>query len=430
MNQFRIFRRLSFCRNLGLLVTLLWTAAPASFAQSGLDADEGLPVVSWQKADQFTGRMGVVFGKIERVGHTKKIHFLNFHERDRDAFTAVIFEKAMANFDGKSLEDRYLHQDVKIRGMISTFNGKPQIVVTKPDQIQVVASLPKEMIPKQVSVPTGNELIVGSFNVKNLFDDLDDPYHNDETTPAKPREELERIARVIREINADVLALQEVENRGYLQKFINSMLSDMGYEHVVHLEGNDMRGIDVSLISRIPVGRVSSNRHRVFPAVDGSHQRFNRDLLMVELLPNGGDPFEMWVVHLKSNSGGKPENEPIRLGECHAIRKIIDVRLEQDPHAAFILCGDFNDTFDSKTLQTLIGTEATALKPLFGKVPVDQRVTYNRMPYRSMIDFLLCSPTMAERYVTGSYRIRNALEEESGSDHNPVYCRFRIRSSE
>lgn len=65
-----------------------------------------------------------------------------------------------------------------------------------------------------------------------------------------------RIARVIRSVHGgkgpDVLVVQEVENLWVLQKLVNDHLSDLGY--TVHLiENKDLRGIDVGLITRLPV---------------------------------------------------------------------------------------------------------------------------------------------------------------------------------
>ena len=436
-----LFCKPSFRKNLfgellagALFLLLVFGFAPYVMAQepaqqadsneAGLGSEEGLPVVPWDQAGRVQGRMAVVYGQVTNIGHAKTIHFVNF-SRERGKFTAVIFDKSMKNFPEK-LEEMYLRKRIKIRGVVSTFKGEPQIVVSHPDQIAVVEKFPEMSIPELRTVRPGNHLVVGTFNIKNLFDNKDDPYHNDETTPTKPRDELERVANVIRDIDADVLALQEVENRGYLERFINSMLPDMGYRHVVHFEGNDLRGIDVCLISRVPVGRVTSNRHRVFPATDGGTQKFNRDVLVVELLPEQGNRFEMWVVHLKSNSGGKPQNEPIRLGECNAIRDMIESRLTSDPDAPFVLCGDFNDTLDSRTLQTILGPQgaSTSLIPLLDSIAPGERVTYNREPHRSMIDFLLCSPAMSKRYVKGTVKVRLSQEDESGSDHNPVSCHF------
>ena len=413
------------CVVLSLIVTIhfFFSMTSLSSAQSPIGDDEGLPVVSWEDAGKVIGRNAIVYGKIVRIGHTQNIDFLNFSTNSRDSFTAVIFERSRSKFED-TLENLYKDKIVKIRGTVTLFKQTPQIVVADPNQVTVVDTVPESYLPEIRPVSVGDELTIATYNVRNLFDDLDDPYHNDENTPAKPRNELKNLAATIRAINADVLALQEVESRGYLEKFVNSMLGDMGYMHVVHYEGNDGRGIDCSLLSRVPVGAVTSHRHRVFPATDGGVQRMNRDLLCVELMPEGGTPFEMWVVHLKSNSGGKEQNLPIRLGECRQINKILKERLAKDPDAAFILCGDFNDTFDSPTLSTIL-SDPPLLTTFFDKIPEADRITYNKAPYRSMIDFLLCSPAMAKRYVADTLTIRLGTVASSGSDHNPVYARFK-----
>ncbi len=409
-------------RPLAWLITV-FLAAAAAVAQPALGPDDGLPVVSWDEAGLVVGQVSIVYGKIVRVGHTQRIHFLNFKKNDRNAFTAVIFSPNHEKFSD-TLEALYLNKLVKIRGTVTRFQQVPQIVITKPDQITVIDKLPESMIPKKRLPVLGEELIVGSYNIKNLFDDYDDPYHNDETTPAKPRSEMERVAAVIREFNPDILALQEVESRGYLERFIGTMLPNMGYRHVVHFEGNDHRGIDVGLISRIPIGAVTSHRHLQFPSVDGGGQSFSRDLLQVEILPKNGDRFEVWIVHLKSNSGGREAAEPIRLGECRALHQMIANRFEHDPEAAFLICGDFNDVIESASLQTILG-KPPLLRTIFNGTRQEKRITYNREPYRSMIDFMLCSPTMEKRFVPGSFDIRLGSDRDSGSDHNPIHARFR-----
>ena len=107
-----------------------------------------------------------------------------------------------------------------------------------------------------------------------MFDDKDDPYHSDEKTATKLREDLELLAESIHQIDADVLVLQEVENRGYLELFNRALLADLGYQHVVLTEGNDRRGIDVAILSRVPVGPVTSYRHLQFPDTKGKECLF------------------------------------------------------------------------------------------------------------------------------------------------------------
>jgi endonuclease/exonuclease/phosphatase family metal-dependent hydrolase len=339
----------------------------------------------------------------------------------------VIFSEKLTNFP-KPPKEMYEGQIVRVRGVVSTFKDQPQIVVTKPDQIEILDKIPPTVLPQkpQAAKPKPGEVVVGAYNLLNLFDDHDDPYRNDEATPAKPRAELERLAQSIRQLNADVLAVEEVESRDYLERFINVFLADMGYEHVVLMEGNDMRGIDVGVVSRIPVGEVRSNRHVRFPGKDGAPSRFQRDVLEVTLEPPAAQPFAVWVVHLKSNSGGREEAEPIRLPEAQHIRNMLDAELGEDPNARIIVTGDFNDTWDSRTMQIIAGSADRALWSAGSESQQPGLVTYNKGEHRSVIDFLLCTPAMARQFVKGSYRNPQGSVEESGSDHNPIAAAFRV----
>jgi len=380
-----------FVAGLGRVTTALATPP--------IDPNEARPHVDWTDAHQVVGRVAFVSGKIVRVGSSGRVNFLNFDTERDGKFTGIVFKPFLERFPG-SLKSLYEDKYVRIRGLVTTYGGRPQIQITSPDQIEVLEA-PAEVKPlPEVRAPSiGEEITLATYNILNLFDEVDDPYRNDENTTTKPREELERVAKAIRNLNADVLAMEEVENRWYLDRFLEVFLPDMGYENVVLYEGNDVRGIDVCLVSRLPVGRVTSHRHLRFTDPLGRPGRFRRDLIAVEILPPKGKPFEMWVVHLKSNSEGREHAEPIRLGEARELRKLLDERFSQDPKARIIVCGDFNDTWDSPSLKTIVGEGEHALNCAAGELPEDQRISYNREPHRSMIDFILVSPAMAETYV-------------------------------
>ncbi|MEE9296679.1 MAG: endonuclease/exonuclease/phosphatase family protein [Phycisphaerae bacterium] len=412
-------------------ILLVWTTAwvittsTARAQEPPIGADEGRPQISWRDADQAIGRVAFVSGRVAAVGHAGRVHFINFHGSRRDVFKVVIFESYIDRFSDK-LENLYKGKNIRVRGMVTTYAGSPQIQVTSPEQIEVLKEMPPTKPITKASISLGSEITVGTYNIRNLYDAVDDLYHNDDTTSPKPRQEMEKVAQVIRKINADVLALQEVENRGYLERFVEVFLSDMGYEHIVLIEGNDLRGSDVALLSRVPVGAVTSHRHLRFPDATNKISRFRRDLLRVEIEPADRSPFEVWVVHLKSSHDGRDLAERIRMGEAHMIRELADRRLKADPHAAFVVCGDFNDIAESISLEMLMGEGKYALTHFAEEVPAAQHVTYNREPYLSMIDFMLCSPAMAQRYVKGSFKIYGGTLEGTGSDHNPLVSRFRL----
>ena len=413
-------------------------AVPRAAGQDAIGVDEILPTIKYQDAQKFMGKEVFVVGRVENVGQSNAGHrFLNFGERDApDHLAGFVHADVAAKFkdDPKAA---YEGKDVKIRGELYLYRGEPNLRITSPDHITLATADDLRMAAARPATPTstptswqpraGGTVRVASYNVLNLFDDDDDPYHSDEGTNAKPRAELESLAKSLRQIDADVVALAEVENRGYLERFNQVLLSDLGYENVVLFEGNDRRGIDVAVLSRLPVGPVTSHRHVQFRDAEGELMRFRRDLLQVRIEPDGGTPFDVYVVHLKSKGGSENGAEEIRLPEAKAVRAMLDAALAADPQRSFVICGDFNDELTSNSLKAIIGSGSGALTTFVDDLPADGRITYNQEPFLSMIDFILASPAMAERYQEGSYRIQPGSPESTGSDHNAVIAEFRLK---
>ena len=413
------------------LATLILCAFPTlalagSLGESPFTVRELYPLIGWADAIKHIGQNRTVQGEIVGGKDIGSRTFLNFHEDYREHFTVVINAASYDNFP-ESPEQMYDGKLVQVYGQVILYKEKPEIIVASPDQIKIIDELEEITSPKEVTItqPTSGGVKIATYNVLNLFDADDDPYTCDETTRVKPRDELDKLAAAIHKVDADILALQEVENRGVLEQFVHLLLPDMGYKHVVLLEGNYYRGVDVAVLSRLPIGPVTSYRHLLFADGNGEEMNFRRDLLRVRIEPTDGKPFDVFAVHLKSKSGGEEGTLPIRQGEANEIRRLLDEVLAADPQARFVVCGDFNDTIDSQPLKTIIGQGETALKCFADELPEKKQITYNKAPHESMIDFILCSPEMAKYYVKKSYRITPGTVESSGSDHNAVRARFK-----
>ena len=405
----------------------LLTVLPVRAEDPPTTAPSDLPVIHWKDAGQYYGREVIVEGRIVETRNIGRICFLNFDAAR--SFTAIVRQANYAKFP-EPPERLYAGKAVRIRGFITQFKDKPQIEIVRPEQVtfgegETPASTQPTALPKTRREFTGI-IRIATFNVLNLFDEHDDPYRADESTPAKPQNELTALAKAIRGVDADVLALQEVENRGILEQFNRTHLADLGYEHVVLFEGNDLRGIDCAVLSRLPVGPVTSHRHVRFQDGNGRLMSFNRDLLQVEIQPPAGPPFHVFVVHLKSKRDGANETEPQRLGETRQIRRILDGLLEQNRDALFVICGDFNDTRDSTPIKALLGEGPTALTHFLADLPAKAE-TYNKRP-GGMIDFIFASHEMGRRYVPKSYHIVPGEVASHGSDHNPVVAEFDWRT--
>jgi hypothetical protein len=81
---------------------------------------------------------------------------------------------------------------------------------------------------------------------------------------AKDHGETETIANRIKAMDVDVLAVQEVEHIGILRQFNRDFLGGL-YDHVALIEGNDPRLIDVGLLSKLPLGAITSHQTATHP---------------------------------------------------------------------------------------------------------------------------------------------------------------------
>ena len=98
-------------------------------------------------------------------------------------------------------------------------------------------------------------LIMGYWNVENLFDLVDDPEKNDDEFSIGGRKnvtediyklKLTHTAEVLADLNADVVGLSEVENELVIRDLIENY-SSRKYNYI-HYDSPDERGIDNVLL--------------------------------------------------------------------------------------------------------------------------------------------------------------------------------------
>ena len=92
-------------------------------------------------------------------------------------------------------------------------------------------------------------------------------------------------ARVIEDVGADIIAVVEAEDRPSLVRFNEQMLNKR-YKHVMLIDGNDERGIDVGIMTgeRFPIERIRSNVDRR----DHIGKVFSRDCPQYEVRAESG----------------------------------------------------------------------------------------------------------------------------------------------
>ena len=160
-------------------------------------------------------------------------------------------------------------------------------------------------------------------------------------------------AQALAATRADVCAVQEVENLVTLTTFHNKYLSrwtDRVLPHHVLCEGNDRRGIDVGLLSRLEIVRTVSHAQASFASlgikppkgVHANERVFRRDCLEVDILKDGA-VLTLFVCHFKSMHGGREKSRKIRDGEARGVRAIIQSRFANPAQENWVILGDLND---------------------------------------------------------------------------------------
>lgn len=211
-------------------------------------------------------------------------------------------------------------------------------------------------------------------------------------------------ARVMVDLEADVLGVVEAESRPVLSAFNREILPALGgepFRHVMLIDGNDDRGIDVGLMSRAgyPIGAMRSH---VDDRLPNDQPVFSRDCPRFEVTTPAGGRLIVMVNHFKSKGfGGTAASNAKRKAQAERVGQIYQELIASgEQHIAVI--GDLNDTPGSAPLAPLVAD--TELKDIFTHLAFDDGGfpgTYGLCNASNKIDYLLLSPALFDRVQSG-----------------------------
>lgn len=288
-------------------------------------------------------------------------------------------------------------------------------------------------------INNSEQIKVAFYNVQNLFDTLDDANKDDaEYLPASPKQwntikyedKLNKLSKVILELNAHAIGLSEVENTNVLNNLIAKLGTSWKY---VHYESEDVRGIDVALVyNSDKLHIIKSTPHKVEVTDEPNYK--TRDILEVKTV-NGSDTFNFIVCHYHSRLSGITESKHYRVA---ASNKVNEVMNSLPKTQLTMVMGDFNanPTDEPMTMLTSLTNPAKEIDlskegslPYTGQWQLyDQILYYNpgRYGFRS---FTIFHPVWLTNQ-TGFYKdypFRTYAGDEylgGYSDHFPVYIEF------
>jgi len=239
---------------------------------------------------------------------------------------------------------------------------------------------------------------------------------------------IENTARVIRALNSDVVCVVEAEGRIALKHFNETALPKVGgkpFDHVMLIDGNDSRGIDVGVLVRGPwaIKQIASH----VDDHDSVGIVFSRDC--AEYLITGESDARVLLLenHFKSKGyGSKVSSDAKRQRQAERVRAIYKQRVEEG-FSYIAIVGDFNDVPGSVALASLLHDGLVDIMD-HPKFQGDGRWgTFGTGTKAEKIDYILMSPELVDRVTSGGVERRGVWGGKNGTlfPHFP-----EIRSSE
>lgn len=212
--------------------------------------------------------------------------------------------------------------------------------------------------------------------------------------------DVSRIAKVIRESRADLVALQEVDVRVSRSDGVDqaTQLAERLGMHVefganIALQGGEYGN---AVLSRFPIVRA---KNHLLPNLDNGEQRGVLECRIE--LPNGQD-MRFFATHFDHRR--KPDE---RIASAKAINDLV---AEDSGDALVLLAGDLNDTLGSQTLIELQNRWKRTSPTELATIPVGK-------PARQ-IDFIMMLRNEAADEISGLHT--EVLSESVASDHRPI----------
>ncbi len=232
---------------------------------------------------------------------------------------------------------------------------------------------------------------VATYNVENLFDMKISGYEYKEYIPNNRSvwnekmltKKIKNLARVIKDVNADIISLQELENKEVLKR-LNQALGKQKYPYMY--SSFKTKGLDIVLLSRYPIKEHNSYNilkrfrpiHRVVVDIEGLHVS-----LFMNHWPSYRHPVKIRIKFAKK------------------------LKSLYEKEKNYILLGDFNSPLkkDKRGWGKEVELVSKNNYNLWYDTPYSNRYSYKFYKIKNAIDHIIVSKSLYERYVVGSFQV-------------------------
>jgi endonuclease/exonuclease/phosphatase family metal-dependent hydrolase len=253
--------------------------------------------------------------------------------------------------------------------------------------------------------------------------------------------------QVIRDVDADILAVIEAEDRTSLSRFseyVMNKVNGVPFEQIMLIDGNDTRGIDVGIMTKNNHS-IKSIKSHIYDLTNSGQTIFSRDCPEFEIETPSGETIFILPNHFKSKYGGNDNaSKNKRLAQASRVAEIYN-ELIHNGNENIIVLGDLNDVPDSDELAPLLvntDLKDVSIHPTFNPGEFDGIGTYALGNDGDKIDYLLLSPNLFNKVTSaGLFRkgawagkrpkrwetYRNITDETHvASDHHVIWVELNI----
>lgn len=271
---------------------------------------------------------------------------------------------------------------------------------------------------------SAREFTVMSYNVHQFF--LTDRDGDGKKDDPKPDIECRALVQLIAQASPDVLALQEIGGKSFLNSFQAWLKTEgLNYEYVELLQRGD-RDNNLAVLSRFPIIGTTHHTNEWY-SIGKAKVAVARGFLETKIQVDEDYSFHLLNAHLKSKVYSRLGQTEMRRNEARLLNKVVRGILEDDEGCNLLVAGDMNDNPNSAAIREITGKSRKNLFDLRPAEPGGDAWTYyeKSAELHTRFDyFFVNAEMMGDTIPEKSTVIRNPLTY-TASDHRPVVVTFK-----
>lgn len=267
------------------------------------------------------------------------------------------------------------------------------------------------------------EFSVMTYNLHQFFQtDRDGDGKSDDP---KPDSECKAIAKIIAQVNPDVLAVQEIGGEYFLNAFQAWLKTEgLNYEYAELLQRGD-RDNNLAVLSRLPIVGTVHHTNEWY-SIGKAKVAVARGFLETEIQVDESYTFHLLNAHLKSKVYSRLGQTEMRRNEARLLNKVVRRIHDANKDCNLLVVGDMNDNPNSAAIREVTGKSR---KNLFDLRPTEvsgDAWTYYQASaeQHTRFDYIFANTEMMSDAVPEKSTVIRSPLTYTASDHRPVLATF------